>query len=199
MGQASHLGKYRSLSPVDVRRRSEVRSRSAAWVWTRKVPATLGGVLGLGGPVNRSPRRRGQSPVVVGALLGALVGIILGPPTSQPTASQPTGSGMGRTAMRPPTRWSILAKQRPRRTSPARGPGTERTRSLATRPTASPARATTSTRSSGVTPGARRRFQVVLRIYHGTTDSRWSFSSACPSVLRPPAQRSPHRIHDDGP
>jgi hypothetical protein len=69
--------------------------------------------------VNRSSRRRGQSLVVVGALLGALVGIILGlavgdahtstavgaptraraaavaatPPTSQPTTSQPTGSG----------------------------------------------------------------------------------------------------------
>ena len=69
--------------------------------------------------MDRSSRRRGQSLVVVGALLGVLVGVVLGlavedpqtsaavaapahargaavaatPPTSQPTASQPTGSG----------------------------------------------------------------------------------------------------------
>lgn len=69
--------------------------------------------------MDRSPRRRGQSLVVVGALLGGLGGVVLGlavedpqtraavaaparargaavpatRPTSQPTASQPTGSG----------------------------------------------------------------------------------------------------------
>ena len=68
--------------------------------------------------MDRSSRRRGQSLVVVGALLGALSGVVLGlavgdpqtsaavaapahardavaatPPTSQPTASLPSGSG----------------------------------------------------------------------------------------------------------
>ena len=97
---------------------SEVRSRSAAWVWEQGVPATMGGVVEPGGLVDRSSRRRGQSLVVVGALLGALGGVALGlavggpqtsaavaapaparsaavaatPPTSQPTASQSSGS-----------------------------------------------------------------------------------------------------------
>jgi hypothetical protein len=73
----------------------------------------------LGGPLERSLRRRGLFLVVVGALLGALIGVALGltvedpqtstaaaapgrargaalaahPPSSQPTASQPVGSG----------------------------------------------------------------------------------------------------------
>ena len=73
----------------------------------------------IGGPAERSLRRRGQFLVVVGALLGALVGVVLGlavedlqtptavaapgladgvalaarPPSSQPTPSQSTGSG----------------------------------------------------------------------------------------------------------
>ena len=65
--------------------------------------------------MDRSLRRRGQFLVAVGAVLGALVGIVLGlavedpqastavaapgparaatPPSGQPTAAQPTGSG----------------------------------------------------------------------------------------------------------
>jgi hypothetical protein len=78
-------------------------------------------VFELGGPVDRSPRRRGQVLVVAGALLGALIGTALGlivqdaqtstavaaagpgrgaalaasPPTSHPPASRAAGSGDG--------------------------------------------------------------------------------------------------------
>jgi hypothetical protein len=78
-------------------------------------------VFELGGPVDRSPRRRGQVLVVAGALLGALIGTALGlivqdaqtstavaaagpgrgaalaasPPTRHPPASRAAGSGDG--------------------------------------------------------------------------------------------------------
>ena len=89
-----------------------------------------------------SPRRRGQFLVVVGALLGALSGVVLGlavdnpqtptavaapgraggaalaahPPSSQPSTSESTGSGIEPMAMAPP------ADSAPsRRTDPATG------------------------------------------------------------------------------
>jgi hypothetical protein len=74
-------------------------------------------VFELGGPVDRSLRRRGQHLVVVGALLGALIGTALGliaedaqtstavaasgpalaasPPSSNPPASRAAGSWDG--------------------------------------------------------------------------------------------------------
>jgi hypothetical protein len=78
----------------------------------------VGGMFEIGGPEERSLRRRGQVLVVVGALLGAVSGIVLGlavddsqtptavvapgqagaaalaaqPPSSQPAASESTGS-----------------------------------------------------------------------------------------------------------
>ena len=89
-------------------------SRLAAWG-----PATQEGMFEVGGPTERSFRRRGPRLVVVGALLGALIGVVLGlavegpetsaalaapgrtggaalaahPPSSQPTASPTAGSG----------------------------------------------------------------------------------------------------------